>query len=102
VTPIWGANGTRSLTSPGSSVAAAEAVGYDATGVELDAEYFRLAERAIPRLAALYPDFKGSQFEMDPGRDAAPRADANQLDFALAEEPAAYAAPKARPRPVAR
>jgi hypothetical protein len=70
--------------------------------VELDAEYFRLAERAIPRLAALYPDFKGAQFEMKANRAAAPPPDANQLDFALAEESPACAAAKNRPRPVAR
>jgi hypothetical protein len=38
------------------------AVGYDYPGVELDAEYFHLAERALPRLAALDPGFKGSQY----------------------------------------
>jgi len=37
----------------------AEAVGYIASGLELDSEYFRLAERSIPRLAALYRNSKG-------------------------------------------
>ena len=37
----------------GSTIAAAEAIGYDATGLELDAQYFRLAEKSIPRLTAL-------------------------------------------------
>ena len=83
----------------GSTIAAAEAVGYDSTGVELDADYFRLAEKAIPRLAALYPDFKGCQFEMEAGRDSIPRPDANQLDFVLAEESSAYAGAKRRGPP---
>lgn len=37
----------------GSTLAAAEAVGYAAIGVERDARYFELAKQAIPRLAAL-------------------------------------------------
>lgn len=40
----------------GSTIAAAEAVGYDSTGVEIDPHYFATAEAGIPRLAALYPD----------------------------------------------
>jgi hypothetical protein len=47
----------------GSTVAAADAVGYDAVGVELDAQYFTMAQKAIPRLAALYPGFHGQEFE---------------------------------------
>jgi site-specific DNA-methyltransferase (adenine-specific) len=37
----------------GSTLAAAEAVGYASVGVERDATYFRIARRAIPKLAAL-------------------------------------------------
>ena len=37
----------------GSTIAAALAVGYDSMGVELDPEYFRMAEQSIPRLARL-------------------------------------------------
>lgn len=37
----------------GSTLAAAEAVGYESTGVERDAGYFALAMQAIPRLAEL-------------------------------------------------
>lgn len=37
----------------GSTLAAAEAVGYDSIGIERDADYFRLATEAMPRLAAL-------------------------------------------------
>ena len=35
----------------GSTLAAAEALGYTAIGVEKDAEYFRMACEAIPALA---------------------------------------------------
>lgn len=49
----------------GSTIAAAESVGYTAKGLELDTEYFRLAERAIPRLAALYPQFKGQAIDVE-------------------------------------
>jgi len=37
----------------GSTLAAAEAVGYDSVGLERDSEYFKVAIKAIPRLAAL-------------------------------------------------
>jgi site-specific DNA-methyltransferase (adenine-specific) len=37
----------------GSTLAAAEAVGYQSIGVERDATYFQIASDAIPRLAAL-------------------------------------------------
>jgi len=37
----------------GSTVAAAQAVGYKSIGVESDGRYFRTAEQAIPKLAAL-------------------------------------------------
>lgn len=37
----------------GSTLAAAEAVGYESIGVERDEEYFDLAKESIPRLAAL-------------------------------------------------
>jgi site-specific DNA-methyltransferase (adenine-specific) len=37
----------------GSTLAAANAVGYESIGVERDAEYFAMAQRVIPKLAAL-------------------------------------------------
>jgi len=36
----------------GSTLAAAEAVGYESIGVEKDSRYFELACKAIPKLAA--------------------------------------------------
>jgi len=37
----------------GSTIAAAVAVGYDSIGIEIDPAFFKIAERAIPRLAEL-------------------------------------------------
>jgi site-specific DNA-methyltransferase (adenine-specific) len=37
----------------GSTIAAAVALGYDSIGIEQDPAFFRMAEKAIPRLAAL-------------------------------------------------
>ncbi len=37
----------------GATIAAAVAVGYDSIGVELDPQFIKMAEKAIPRLAAL-------------------------------------------------
>jgi site-specific DNA-methyltransferase (adenine-specific) len=47
----------------GSTLAAATAVGYEALGVELDADYFASATTAIPRLAQLYPGVVGDTIE---------------------------------------
>lgn len=38
----------------GSTIAAAEAVNYNSVGVEIDQQFFTVAERAIPKLALLY------------------------------------------------
>lgn len=43
----------------GSTIAAAEAVGYDSVGVEINPRYYEKAQQAIPRLAQLYPQFRG-------------------------------------------
>lgn len=43
----------------GSTLAAAEAVGYPSIGLERDAEYYALACQAIPRLAAISADDRG-------------------------------------------
>ena len=40
----------------GSTLAAASAMGLASVGVERSADYFALARKAIPKLAALYPD----------------------------------------------
>lgn len=37
----------------GSTLAAAEAIGYESIGIEFDAEYVRVAEKAVPNLSAL-------------------------------------------------
>ena len=76
----------------GSTIAAAKAIGYAATGLEIDAEYFHLAERAIPRLAALYPDFKGQTIEIELNGNVEAEAPEHQLALSLAERPPAYGA----------
>jgi DNA modification methylase len=71
----------------GSTVAAAGAVGYDAVGVELDAEYFAMAQRAIPKLAALYPGFHGEEIEVELNGHVEHFKAEGQLGLALAESP---------------
>jgi hypothetical protein len=73
----------------GSTIAAAEAIDYTATGLELDAQYFRLAERAIPRLAALYPEFKGQALDVELNGNVE-RDSESQLAFMLSESPCEY------------
>jgi len=75
----------------GSTIAAAEAVGYDSIGLEVDSEYFRLAERSIPRLAALYPEFMGNEIDVDLNGTVELEAE-NQLAFVLTETQADYVA----------
>jgi DNA modification methylase len=74
----------------GSTIAAAEAIGYDAIGVELDDAYFKLAERSIPRLAALYPDFDGDDLMMNGRLPESEPDDSQQMSLVLAEQPARY------------
>ena len=74
----------------GSTIAAAEAVGYHSTGLELDAEYFRLAQKAIPRLAGLYPQFTGQEIEVELNGNVEREEPASQMALVLAEAPAAY------------
>ncbi|MDE3067675.1 MAG: site-specific DNA-methyltransferase [Verrucomicrobiota bacterium] len=74
----------------GSTIAAAEGVGYDAVGVEVDEEYFKLAGLSIPRLAALYPDFAGEDLEMNGGYGSIEKENEQQLAMLLAEKPIAY------------
>jgi len=68
----------------GSTIAAAEAVGYESVGIEIDADYFALAKRAVPQLAALYPAFRGEDTLLESHYVESP-ANQNQLDLALAE-----------------
>ncbi len=83
----------------GSTIAAAEAVGYDSVGVELDGEYFRLAERSIPQLAALYPDFIGAELQMNHDDCTFERKDRQQLALVLSEKVEAYKIkPSTKPR----
>ena len=44
----------------GSTIAAACAVGYQSVGIESDAQFYELAVKAIPRLASLVPNGRGS------------------------------------------
>lgn len=71
----------------GATLAAAEAVGYESIGIELDEDYFHLAERAIPRLAALYPTFRGETLEFQADYKTRSDEDVAQLAFALHEDP---------------
>ena len=54
----------------GSTLAACQAIGYDAIGVELDAEYFQNLHQNVITLSHLYPYFIGETLEMlaEPGK----------------------------------
>jgi hypothetical protein len=69
----------------GSTIAAAEAVGYKSIGLEIDEQYYSLAKQAIPRLAALYPRFRGEETSVELDY-AVPEIAPSQLDLALAED----------------
>lgn len=49
----------------GSTIAAAEAVGYDSIGVEIDEHYFHVAREGIPLLAGLYQVANTSREEVE-------------------------------------
>lgn len=48
----------------GATIAACQAIGYDAIGIEVDAEYFAWLERNIQKLSSLYPKYKGETLEI--------------------------------------
>ncbi|MEY2878911.1 MAG: hypothetical protein RLZZ15_1291 [Verrucomicrobiota bacterium] len=64
----------------GSTLAACTALGIESIGFEIDETYFALAKRAIPQLAALYPEFDGSTLETPDAEVAAPHS-AGQLSL---------------------
>ena len=51
----------------------------------LDADYFRLAQKSIPRLASSHPDLTGSEHEMEATYRPVPEEDGKQMGLALAE-----------------
>lgn len=55
----------------GSTLAAAEAIGYESIGVELDAEFVSLAMKAVPKLAAYAPSATVADPNAKRGRGAA-------------------------------
>ncbi len=73
----------------GSTIAAAEAIGYESIGLELDAEYFQLAQKAIPRLAALYPQFEGQEINVELNGNVDHESE-QQTAFVLSEATAPY------------
>jgi site-specific DNA-methyltransferase (adenine-specific) len=44
----------------GSTIAAASSLGIESIGIEVDPDFFAFAEKAIPKLAALYPSMNGA------------------------------------------
>ena len=48
----------------GSTLAGAKAIGYQSVGVEIDEQYYSQALDTIPKLARLYPHYKGESLEM--------------------------------------
>src|SRR5208282_2575385 len=82
----------------GSTIAAAETIGYESIGIELDGDYFKQAQAAIPRLAALYPAYKGESLTFDVDYKQIIDEPHNQLSFGLAEQSPAYSV-KTAPHP---
>ena len=58
---------------------------YQSVGIEIDAQCFALAKKAVPQLAALYPTFQGETTELE--ADYAPLPpNGDQLALALADK----------------
>jgi site-specific DNA-methyltransferase (adenine-specific) len=62
----------------GSTIAAAEAVGYRSIGVEMDARYFELAAGGIPQLARLRPSCASARQSATPSQPADQQRDRHQ------------------------
>ncbi len=69
----------------GSTIAAAEAVGYSSIGIEIDEQFFQLANEAVPLLAKLYPHFRGTETAFEASYSEPVPVNRQQIDFALAE-----------------
>lgn len=52
------------FSGSGSTLAAAEAIGCQSSGVEVDEQYYLQSLITIPKLARLYPHYKGETLEM--------------------------------------
>lgn len=52
------------FSGSGSTLAGAEAIGCHSVGVEIDEQYYLQALNTIPKLARLYPHYKGASLEM--------------------------------------
>lgn len=52
----------------GSTIAAAKCLGVNAIGIEVDSHFFALAQKAVPQLAALYPDLRGDDLNHSESR----------------------------------
>ena len=74
----------------GSTIAAAEALGYRSVGIEVDKDYYRMAENAIPKLAALYTTFEGDRLDFDSSDYPQDAVEDSQLTMVLAETPPRY------------
>lgn len=85
----------------GSTIAAADAAGYDAVGTELDAGYFTMAQKSIPRLGALYPGFEGQEIEVELNGRVERLETESQPGLALAESPVPYRAKHSSVKPSA-
>ena len=59
-------------------------------GIGIDKDFFRLAETAIPKLAALYPTFDGACLEFDSSDYPQEAVAESQLTMALAESEMRY------------
>ena len=78
----------------GSTITVAKAVGYRSVGIEIDKDYYHLAEIAIPSLAALCPSFEGDRLEFDSSNYPRAAVEESQLTMVLAESPGRYRARK--------
>lgn len=86
---VWGAlpMGRGMLLDPfmgsGSTIAAAAALGYESIGIEMDDGFYKLARKAVPRLAALKTDWMG--FESSNGITVTPKRKSDSRTLNLLE-----------------
>jgi len=65
----------------GSTIAAAEKIGYQSVGLEVDEQYYQLALEAVPRLSALYSSFSGQVLERPDPKPVAAQEPEEQMLF---------------------
>jgi DNA modification methylase len=67
----------------GSTIAAAEAIGYDSIGIEIDAKFYRIAQEAIPKLSKIPVSLENHSLAESSSEEGGSRTNKSDLQAVL-------------------